>query len=450
MKNNNMKIHTIGGFSEVGKNMTAVEVANDVFVFDMGLYLPPIVELEEREKEGYNEKKLRSLGAIPHDTILDKLNLRNKVRAIFLGHAHLDHIGAIPYTAQRYKAEIIGTPFTIEVLKTMLNDERIRLRNQIKIIQPNSSYVINGRSNKYVVDFINVTHSTPQTSMICLHTQEGNVLYANDFKFDNSPVLGKKPNYEKLREIAKEGVKVLIVDSLYSSVERKTPSEKVARALLEDVMLTTSNENSCIAVTTFSSHIARLKSIVDFGKQLRRKIIFIGRSLHKYVSAARNTKICPFYNDIALLSYRKQVEAVLKKIDRNRASYLLVCTGHQGEPHSVLDRLSRNLLPFSFRNKDHIIFSSSVIPTPINKANREQLEKRLKKKGVRIFSEVHQSGHASREDLRDFITMIQPQHIIPAHGDLSKLTPMAELASELGYRLGRDVHILQDNQKIRL
>ena len=140
----------------------------------------------------------------------------------------------------------------------------------------------------------------------------------------------------------------------------------------------------------------------------------------------------------------------MKKINKNRTKYLLVCTGHQGEPGSVLDRLSRNELPFSFRNQDHIIFSSSVIPSPVNVSNRNQLEKRLKQKGVRIFGDVHVSGHASREDLRDFITMIQPEHIIPAHGDLSKLTPMAELASELGYKFGKEVHIMQDTQIITL
>jgi ribonuclease J len=445
-----MKIYTVGGFNEVGKNMTVVESGEDAFIFDMGLFLPPIVELEEQERlKKYTENRLRSLLAVPEDTILDKLNLRKKIRAIFLGHAHLDHIGAVPYLAHRYKAEIICTPFTAEVLKQMLKDENINLRNKIKVMQPNSSCSLNGK-RKCSVDFINVTHSTPQTSMIALHTREGNVLYANDFKFDNTPIIGKKPNYDKLKQLAKEGVRALVVDSLYSGKEQKTPSEKIARGLLEDVMLTTDNQRAGIIITTFSSHIARLKSIVDFGNRLGREIIFVGRSLNKYVNAANRAKICPFYNDISLLSYRRQVAAGLKKVGRNRTKYLVVCTGHQGEPGSVLDRMSRGELPFSFRSQDHILFSSSVIPTPISISNRNQLEKRLKRNGVRIFGDLHVSGHASREDLRDFINMVQAENIIPAHGDLSKLTPMAELASQMGYKLGRDVHIMQDTQKLEL
>jgi len=446
-----MKIFTIGGYNEVGKNMTAVEIGEDVVIFDAGLYLPPIVELEESERNNLimNEKHLRRLGAIPDDTILDKLDLRRKVRALLIGHAHLDHVGAVPYISNRYNADILGTPFTLQVLKTIINDEKININNNLKGIQPNSSFTIKGNENLQA-EFVNITHSTLQTSMMALHTKEGVVLYANDFKFDNAPQLGKKPNYEALKKIAEEGVKVLIVESLYAAEERKTPSEKVARSLLEDVLLGVNNENSCIIVTTFSSHIARLKSIVDMGKKLNRKIVFAGRSLSKYVSSAINIKLCPFKKDIILLSYRKQVESMFKKINKNKNQYLVVCTGHQGEPGSMLDRISRNITPLQLSPNDHVIFSSKTIPTQINIANKGLVEKRLKYIGCRIFNDVHVSGHAGREDLRDFINMIHPEHIIPAHGDLSKLTALAELASELGYKLGENCHIMQDLQHIEI
>lgn len=443
-----MKVYTLGGYSEVGKNMTVIDTGEDAFILDCGLFLPPVVELEECEK-AHSEKTLRLIKAIPDDYKLPE-DVRKRVRVIIPSHAHLDHIGAIPYMAYRYNAEIIGTPFTMDILKQEYEDERAKISNKLKVIQPNSSYIIQGARQKYKLDFINITHSTIQTSMLALHTKEGVVLYANDFKFDNNPIIGKEPNYEMLKAIAKEGVKVMIVDSLYSKDERKTPSEKVARGLLEDVMLTTSNEKAGIVVTTFSSHIARLKSIVDFGKRLGREIVFVGRSLNKYVSSAINVKMCPFSKDIRLVSYRNYIEKILKKIDRDRTRYLIVCTGHQGEPASVLDRISRNQLPFKFIHDDHLIFSSSVIPTEVNIKNRQIIEEQLKKRGVRIFNNVHVSGHAGREDLRDFVNLINAEHILPAHGDKTKLEPMIELCNELGYKTDRDVHLMADGKSIKL
>ena len=440
-----MRIYTVGGFSEVGKNMTVVETGEDAFVFDCGLFLPPIVELEEKEKV-YTEKRLRNIGAVPADYMLPA-KVKSKVRAIIPSHAHLDHIGAIPYLGYKYKAEVLGTPFTIEVLKKEYDDESIPLRNRLRTVLPNSSYMIQGKHKKYKLDFINITHSTIQTSMLALHTPEGVFLYSNDFKFDNSPILGQKPNYDLLKQVGKEGVKAMVVDSLYSGDDRKTASEKVARSLLEDVMLTTTNEKAGILVTTFSSHIARLKSIVDFGKKLNRQIVFVGRSLNKYVSAAKNVKMCPFSKDIYIASYRRQVEKILKKVNRNRSNYLLVTTGHQGEPHSVLDRIARNQLPFRFNSQDHVIFSSSIIPSEVNIQNRDRLDKKIKKRGVRIFNNVHVSGHAGREDLRDFVDMVNPQHVIPAHAGREKLLPMVELCKEMGYKSGKTVHLMA-NKKI--
>ncbi|MBT4165687.1 RNase J family beta-CASP ribonuclease [archaeon] len=441
-----MKIYSIGGYNEVGKNMTAIDLGEDVILFDCGFFLPPIVELENSER-AYTEKKLRAIGAVPSDMLLDKLNLREKVRAIIPSHAHLDHIGAIPFLGHRYNAEVIGTPFTIEVLKTLLKDENIHLKNKLRVVQPNSFCYVQGKNKRYKVDFINITHSTIHCSLIALHTPEGIILYANDFKLDNNPTMGKKPNYEKLKEIGKEGVKVLIVDSLYSGDQRKTASEKIAKTLLEEVLLTTNNENAGLIITTFSSHIARLKSIVEFGKKLNRKIVFLGRSLNKYVGAATRVDMCPFRKDIEIATYRKQLESKLKQINKKREEYLVVCTGHQGEPGSILDRLSRNKLPFQFNKADHIIFSSSVIPAPSNIENREKLDMRLRKRGTRLFNNIHVSGHAGREDLRDFLNLLNPENIIPSHGSHDKIGPMVDLAKELGYK-PKNIHLIDNQQKL--
>jgi ribonuclease J len=443
-----LKIHAIGGYDEVGKNMTALETGDDVIVFDDGLHLPAIVGVTEREKIP-TEKGMRSLGALPNDIYLGEKNLQHKVRAIIPSHAHLDHIGAIPYNAHKYKAPIIGTPFTTEFLKVMMSDNNQSIQNKIITVKPNGKTNVIGKKN-YKVELINMTHSTIHCALIAVHTPDGIILYSNDYKLDNSPVLGEKPNYKRLKELSKEGIKALVVDCLYAPEDSKTPSEKIARGLLEDVFFTTDNHKSGMICTTFSSHIARLNSIVEYGRKLGREVIFVGRSLSKYVSAARNVGQCPFYNKIKVVSYRRQKEKALNLINKNKSKYLVVCTGHQGEPGSILDRISRNELPLKLSNEDHIIFSSKTIPTPTNELSRAQLEKRLKKHKVRIFDQVHVSGHGAKEDLRDLIKLTSPEHIIPSHGDLSKTKAGADLAEEMGYRLNKTVHLMSNGKSLKI
>jgi len=445
-----MEIFTIGGYSEVGKNMTAVKTGDDVFLFDAGFYMPAIVEMQEEEKRDYTEKRLRNKGALPNDILLDKIGLRSKVRGIFLSHGHLDHIGAIPYLSYRYNAPVIGSPFTISVLKKILEDEKKSVPNKLISVNVNSSAKVKGKKEDYRVELINMTHSIPHTTMIALHTKEGIVLYGNDFKLDNTPVLGDKPNYNALNRISKEGVKVAIIDSLYSGHAIKTPSEKVARSMVEEVLLTVKNEKSAIFVTTFSSHLARLKSIVEFGKKLDRRILFVGRSLERYMSAASKVNLAPFRKDIQLKTYKNQVASALKQVGKQRDKYLVVCTGHQGEPGSILERISRNKLPFEFKRHDNLVFSSKTIPVPVNIENRENMDKRLRRSKVRIFNEVHVSGHGGREDIMDLLTMVNPENIIPSHGSQAQLKPMVELCKDLGFRDKKQIHLMQDNDKLRL
>jgi len=445
-----VKIYAIGGYSEVGKNMTAVEINEDVFIFDEGFFLPAIVEMQEKEKDeyAYSEARLRQVKAIPHDLIIDKI--RHKVRAQLIGHAHLDHVGAVPYISDRYNAAIYGTPFTTGVLDSLLKDHDLHLRNKVKSVHPNTSFYVQGKNKKYLIEFVNMTHSTPQTSVVVLHTEKGAIVYANDFKLDDSPILGLKPNYDRLRQIAKQGVFALIVDSLYSGSDRKTPSEKIARNLLEEVMFTINNKNTGMVITTFSSHIARLKSIVEFGQRLNRQIIFLGRSLNKYCSAAQNVGIAPFLKNVRFATYRRQVEKDLEKVERRRQDYLLVCTGHQGEPGSILERISRGHMGFKVNEDDNIIFASSVIPTEVNQKNFGEMEQKLKKKKTRIFRDVHVSGHGGREDLRELIKLLNPQHIIPSHGAEDKTKPLVELAAEMGYKQDKQCHLLHDGDMLEI
>jgi len=447
-----MEICTVGGYEEVGKNMTAIKLGEDVIILDAGVYLPPLVERGEYELEEkkITLKEMRKRGVLPNDLVLDKLGWKDKVRAIIISHAHLDHIGGIPYLAHRYpRATIYATPFTMAVLDTLLQDEKIRLNNPRKVVQPDSTHIIEGKSGDYKIDFVHTTHSTLQCVFPAIHTKEGIVFYALDFKIDNFPTLGNPPNYKKLKELSRKGIKILIVDSLYAGTDRRTPSERIARDLLEEAFSSARSKNAALFITTFSSHIARLKSIVDFGKRTKRQIVFLGRSLNKYVNAASKVGKCPFQKNIKLVKYRRQINSLLGKIEKNRGKYLVVCTGHQAEPDSIMDRLVRGKTPFQFRSGDNVIFSSSVIPTPANILARERMDKRLRSKGVRVQTDIHVSGHGSRGDLRDLISILRPKHIIPAHGSLQQEAPLIELSTEFGYKFGETSHLTSDGKVLK-
>ncbi len=443
-----INVHTIGGYNEVGKNMTAVEIDNDIIVFDCGLYLPAVIDLQEAEKNP-TPQMLRNCGALPDDSFL--LKNKDRVRAFLITHAHLDHIGAIHHIAYKFpKAQIFTTPFSLEVLRALMKDSKQNLKNRLVAVHPNSSCFIKGRNKSYKADFINMTHSTIQSSIIALHTNEGIIVYANDYKLDDSPIIGEPPNYQKMKELAKQGIKVLIIDCLYSGDERKTHSEKIARAMVEEALLTVDHGNGAIVISTFSSHIARLKSIVEYSKKLNRQVVFMGRSLAKYVNAAKNVNQFSFGKNIQIYNYAKQIKSRLNEIDKNRRNYVLVCTGHQGEPGSILDRLVHNQLPFTFRPGDSVLFSSRVIPTPVNISHRANMDKKLKQKDVRIFDNIHVSGHGGREDLREMIKLLKPKHIIPSHGGFDKTTPAMELAKEMGYQYGKTAHLCQNDGVVRI
>ena len=419
---------------------------DEIVVFDMGLYLPSILKFqEEGDPRNLGKKELIKIGAIPNDAQIEKES--SKVKAVILGHAHLDHIGALPSMILNYSCPVIGTPYTIGILKTLLRDRKIDIDNRLKVLNVNTLFKI---SNKLTVEFVNITHSTIQTSIVILHTPEGKVVYTNDFKLDNHPVIGKKPDYEKLKSLGDGSVKVLILDSLNSTSQMKTPSEKVAREMLKDVVLGVNTENKAIVVTTFSSHIARLRSIIDFGKHLNRKIVFLGRSLEKYVGTAENLKLVSFKDQVEIVGFREKVKEKLKRIMKNKDKYLIVCTGNQGEPDAVLARMARRDLPWKFDSGDIVIFSCRTIPTAETIANRDELEKNLRKSGVRVFKNIHVSGHASLEDHRDMIELIKPKHIIPSHGDYQKVSGISELGKEIGYKEGKNIHYAENGDVIKL
>ena len=437
----------VSGYSEVGRNMSALRVDNDAIIFDMGFHMQKLVSYEEQHGNSkmLSREQMIDIDAIPNDIHIKKWQAN--VRAITCSHAHFDHFGAMPYLAPQYKAPILGTPFTLNVLNSMLRDDNLQLPNPRIPLQVGNTYSV-GKDLK--IEFIHMTHSVPGTAMIAVHTKKGAIIYGNDFKLDNNPVLGKKPDYKRLKEIGKEGVLAVIPDSLYSRSKSKTPNESVARQLLHDVLFGMDHKNKSIIATCFASHVARLKSIIEFGKKLNRQVVLLGRSFGKYSDAAKKTNMTNVFNKAQVFIYAEKIRKKLRQIEKQgKGDYLIVCTGGQGEPQSVLSKMINKTLPFSFTPQDNVIFSNSVIPVSPNIENRHKVEQKLETKGVRIFRDVHVSGHSCREDLRELITTLNPEHIIPSHAHKPLVEPMVELGKQMGYSKNQ-VHLMHNGKKILL
>jgi ribonuclease J len=418
-----IKIHTIGGYDEVGKNMSAVEVDDEIIVLDMGLHLEPYIKIQEKETDKYITKEiLLKVGAIPDDSQLEK----KKVVAIIPSHAHLDHIGAIPYLESAYTAPIICTPFAKEVLQKITQDKNIKIKNKITILEEGKQY----KTKNTTIEFIPVTHSVIQTVIVAITSKYGTILYANDFKIDVTPTYGEKTNLEKLGKFTNLA---LICDCIKADIDETTPSETVAKDMLEDLFETHDFSNRAIIISTFSSHIARLQTIMACARKINRKIVFLGRSLAKYVEAAALTEDINAFQDVEMLKYGDQIRKQLKRIQEKKHEYVIVATGHQGEPNAVLTKIAANQLPLKLMPNDVVIFSSTVIPNEENIKNRSLLEEQLEKRNVTIFRDIHVSGHAARKDLKAFIAEIKPKHIIPAHGPFEMQSNMISIGKELNY-----------------
>ena len=443
-----MEVCTVGGFEEVGKNMTAVKIDEDVFLFDAGLYLPGVIELQDKlDVKSYSEANLRRAGGIPADKVLDKLGWTPKVKAIFISHAHLDHVGGVPYIAHRYPNAIIyGTPYTIEVLKSIIQDEKLSISNQLKKVEFKKQYTIPGADPSNKVEFTFTTHSVIDSAFVTLHTKDGGFFYALDYKFDDNPTTGLLTDYESLKRIGTENIRLAVINTLYASKEESNGTETDADNLLREAFAKVPERQGAFFITTFSSHIERLNTIVKHAQETGREIVFLGRSLNKYVYAANNIGRCPFMGQIKLLKYRRQIDSFFRKLDKDRGKYLGVCTGHQGEKDSILDRISKKSTFFKFNSGDNLIFSSSVIPTEVNIESRARLDKKLERQGVKLQKNVHVHGHGSKQSKKKLLELIKPQNIIPAHGSPEQEQGLIDVAKEHGYVYGKTSHLAKNGQ----
>jgi ribonuclease J len=443
-----IEIATIGGYEEVGRQMTAVRAGDDVVIFDMGLNLSKVLIHDNVETERMHSLDLIDMGAIPDDRIMS--DIEGDVQAIVPTHGHLDHIGAISKLAHRYNAPIIATPFTIELVKQQIqSEEKFGVKNDLIKMDPGDSTTIGNHNLE--LEFVNVTHSIIDAINPVLHTPEGAIVYGLDKRMDHTPVIGDPIDMKRFREIGREGVLAYIEDCTNANKKGRTPSERVAREHLRDVLYSIEDYDGGIVATTFSSHIARVKSLVEFARDIGRQPVLLGRSMEKYSGTAERLGFIEFPGDLGMYGHRKSVDRTFKRImNEGKENYLPVVTGHQGEPRAMLTRMARGETPYELDNGDKVVFSARVIPEPTNEGQRYQAEKLLGMQGARIYDDIHVSGHLCQEGHYQMLQALQPQHVVPAHQNMKGFSGYVDLAENEGYRLGRDVHVSRNGNVIQL
>jgi len=445
-----IEIATVGGYEEVGRQMTAVRMDDDIVVFDMGLNLSQVLIHDNVQTERMHSLDLIDMGAIPDDRVMSELD--GDVKAIVPTHGHLDHIGAIPKLAHRYDAPIVATPFTIELVRDQIRDEgKFEVGNDLQVMNAGETMSI-GDSGNVEMEFVNVTHSTIDAINPVLHTPEGAIVYGLDKRIDHTPVLGDPFDMNRFKEIGREGDGVLcyIEDCTNANRKGRTPSESVARANLRDTMRSLEDYNGGMVATTFASHIARVSSLLEFAKEIGRKPILLGRSMEKYTGTATRLDV-DLPDDIEMYGHRRAIDQSLNRIMKDgKENFLPVVTGHQGEPRALLTRMGRGETNYDFDNGDKVIFSAGIIPEPTNEGNRYQSERLLKMQGARIYDDIHVSGHLSQEGHYQMLDALQPQQLIPAHQDLKGLSGYVGTANAFGYEMGRDLHTTRNGNIIQL
>ena len=404
MKNNGQttSIIALGGLGEVGKNMYVISHNDEIIIIDAGVMFP--------------EDELLGVDYVIQDITYLKQN-EDKIKALIITHGHEDHIGGIPFLLQSVKIPVIyASPIAKDLINKKLTDRSIAYEN---IETVDSSTIINTKNFK--IEFVNTTHSIPESYAIAVHTPNGIIFHTGDFKFDLTPI-GPMADIHKMAELGKEGVKILLADSTNALVPGFSNSESFVDDTLNDIV---SRHYGRIIIATFASNIYRVKHIVETCKKNNRKIITYGRSMENAIEIALNN---------GLLDDRSMF------IDSNQAKNLkknevcILCTGTQGEPLAALSRIANGIhKQVQLQSDDLVVFSSS--PIPGNAASINRVINKLYLKGVKVFtnselSNVHTSGHAKADELKWMLRLIKPEYFMPIHGEYRMLTEHGNIAQD--------------------
>lgn len=401
---NALSVIPLGGLEEIGLNMTVMEYENDMIVVDAGLMFP-------------KEDMLGIDFVIPDFTYI--LENRDKVRGIVLTHGHEDHTGALPFLLKEINVPVYGTPLTIGLVKEKLREHNL---GHAKLIPVMPRDVIN--LGVFAIEFIRVTHSIVDGVGFGIKTPVGLVVHTGDFKLDPTPVDGQLMDFHKFSEYGENGTILLLSDSTNAEKGGYTFSEKEVRRAFEDIF---SDAKGRIIIATFASNIHRIQQVIDVATMFGRKVILSGRSI---ISNA----------EIALdLGYLKIPQNTWLKLEDLKSlrddEVVLITTGSQGEPMSVLSRIATDgHKTIKIKQGDTVIISAKVIPGNENSIGK--IINHLFRRGADVIyekvSEIHVSGHASKEELKLMLNLVKPKYFMPIHGEHRHKVYHSRLAEKTG------------------
>ncbi|MFC0560122.1 ribonuclease J [Halalkalibacter alkalisediminis] len=406
-----LSVYALGGLHEIGKNMYAIESANDILIIDCGNKFP-------------DENLLGVDLIIPDVTYL--LENKEKIRALIVTHGHEDHIGGIPFLLKKINVPVYATRFTLGLIELKLKEHKLLRETELIEINPNSNLTF----EELNVSFFKVTHSIPDCLGIVFDTPEGKVVHTGDFKFDLTPAKNEHSDIHKMAEIGKEGVLLLLSESTNAERPGLTPSEQMVGEHVEEAFMKAERK---VILSTFASNISRVQQVVDAARKTNRKLALLGRSMVNVVEVAMKR------------GYLQVPEGML--IDQQEINELppervaILCTGSQGEPMAALARLSTgNFRGVDILAGDTVIFAAG--PIPGNERNVTKIVDNLFTLGAHVIygsgstSGMHVSGHGYQEDLKLMLTLIKPKYFIPIHGEYRMLHHHQLLAESVGVEQG--------------
>jgi ribonuclease J len=399
-----LSIIPLGGVGEIGLNMTVLECGDDILVIDAGLMFP------DAEMLGVDI-------VIPDFSYLT--DNKNRIRGVVLSHAHEDHIGALPFLLREIKVPVYGTRLTLGFVREKLKEHDLESEAQLIPVQPRDVVEL----GCFRVEFIRVTHSIVDGCGFGITTPVGRVVHTGDFKIDPTPVDGEVMDLRTFAEYGDKGTLVLLSDSTNASQGGYTFSEKEVRRGLEDIF---ERAQGRIVVATFASNIHRVQQIIDVAVMHNRKVILNGKSM------IANAQIALDLGSLKIPPDTWHRIDSLKTLPDDQI--VMITTGSQGEPMSALSRMAANEHKhFHIKKGDTIVLSSKMIPG--NERGITRIINHLFKRGAEVFyekvSEIHVSGHASKEELKLMLSLIKPKYFIPVHGEYRHLVYHAKLAKKV-------------------